>query len=1022
MSGGLVAVAFSDVVSSTELWSRLGDARADEVRRRLHLACEEAVVAVGGTLVKDMGDGVMATFPTASASIEGAVGLQQACASVARQLAIPELLLRVGVSIGEAYREGDDWHGVPVVEAARLAAVADDGQVLVTDAVLLLARQVAHSTTPLGARELKGLPEPVRVTSIDWSPLATSDVSLPSFLRRHDGDLPFTGRSAAVQQLRDSFDGAVARHLVVVSGEPGIGKTRLVGEFATEVAERGALVLAIAYEEGADVYHRSLGRALRTLAQRCEPPDSARAIVAMFGVGAPRPARPGDVDAAMVGDALAEWLMVAAQAQPVVVIADDLHWASDESLAVVGALASSLEDSPVLIVGTYRDTDLDRSHPLAAWLAARRREDPLVRIDLHGLDAYDTVAVLAARAGHSLDHDLLQLASELHRETEGNAFFLGQMVDHLFESGALVESGGAWRLQVKLDELGLPQGVREVVGRRLDRLPEGADATLATAAVQGREFSFAITRAAVDLDPVQVVDVMEALESAGLIRADGSSRDRFHFVHAIVRDTVLEELPTLRRSRVHLRVAQALDAANSEPSRAIALKIVSHYGEAAALGGLGRAVDLLPPLASINADVGVGLDTADVHRAAMRLLDAAAEVGLDDRRLVVLNVEVSRGAFFVRNDRELSGRAASEAVRLAERVDDPELFALAVSSMSNATGFGINPQFIALAPRALAGIDPKSVVAGDLRGALILTHSLFALPGVDPAQEYAELLDDFPDAVGTGLSFIAMHHVPDVSIALNEAAQATTGLGAFGTWPLARVDLDAATRHLDRMWPIVERADSELTLAVSAQCRALLAIARGEFDRAAAHIDDVERMAGHEPMFAVGVPWQRFRLAQWRGDVDDARRQWASAAATPYFRQLRFVSGAMAAADGDRAAAEAMFDEGWADGLDSLGRDWMYTATISAAAELAIRLGRVDEAAQLETVLAPFEGQFILESCISLLGSAAWMRGGLARTLGDVDGAAAHYQRALEFETTQGAAPMAARTRADLDRVLALLA
>ncbi|HUC33864.1 MAG TPA: adenylate/guanylate cyclase domain-containing protein, partial [Ilumatobacteraceae bacterium] len=268
MSGGLVAVAFSDVVSSTELWSRLGDARADDVRRRLHLASEEAVVAVGGTLVKDLGDGVMATFPTASASIEGAVGLQQACASVARQMAVPELQLRVGVSIGEAYREGDDWHGVPVVEAARLAAVADDGQVLVTDAVLLLARQLAHATTPLGTRELKGLPEPVRVTSIDWSPLATSDVALPSFLRRHDGDLPFTGRSAAVQQLRDSFDGAVARHLVLVSGEPGIGKTRLVGEFATEVAERGALVLALAYEEGADVYHRSLGRALRTLAQR----------------------------------------------------------------------------------------------------------------------------------------------------------------------------------------------------------------------------------------------------------------------------------------------------------------------------------------------------------------------------------------------------------------------------------------------------------------------------------------------------------------------------------------------------------------------------------------------------------------------------------------------------------------------------------------------------------------------------------------------------------------------------------
>lgn len=1014
MSGGLVAVAFSDVVSSTELWSRLGDARADEVRRRLRAASDEAVAAVGGSVVKDLGDGVMATFPTGSASLDGAVAMQQACASVARATGVADLQLRVGVSIGEATREGDDWFGVPVVEASRLCAAAEPGQVLVVDSVLLLARRTTHTTRSIGLIALKGLPDSVAASEVEWAPSADSDVELPTFLRRHEGDLPFTGRDAALAQLRDALARPSERRLVVVSGEPGVGKTRLMAEFAAEAAAGGALVLAVVYEEGVDVYHRTLARALRLLHERCEPPAHVREIVALLGIGGAMPSRPIDVDATMVGDALGEWIAAAAATQPVVVISDDMHWASEQSLNALRALVSTVGDAPVLAVGTYRDTDLDRSHPLAGWLAAQRRDTPPLRIDLHGLDLYDTIALLSAKVGRSLDNEMLRLAEELHRETEGNAFFLGQMIDHLVETGAVIDHNGEWRLAVGIDQLGLPQGVREVVGRRLELLPQGADEVLAVAAVQGREFSIAVTRAAVELEMEQVVDALDALENAGLVRADPSSVDRLSFVHALVRETVLDELATLRRSRLHLRVASALDAAHPEPERAMALAMVDHYTEAAALGGLPRAVDLLPETFRDQGRDASGLDLADILRASRRMLDAARDVGLDDRRLVTLHRTVAQTAFLVEGDRVQTRTSFLEAVRLAERVGDPELFALAVTVGSNAAGFGLDPLFLSLAPQALAGIDPRSLPAAGLRSALVGAHSFFAPPGVDVAADYLQLVADFPDERFFGAPF-ALHCSPDIERALQELGNGPVSWSVFHMYTLARVDLSRTRRHLADVAPIVDRSRTQSMRAAHWQGQALVAMALGEFDEASACIDGVEREAGGEAMFAVGVPWQRFRLARWRGEHDEERRCWQRCSAmSPYPRANAAIDGLVLATAGDLDAAHQRFDIAWADGCGSVARDWTYTGLLGSLAELAVVLDRRQEAAEIDAALAPFDGQFLLEACIGLLGSVAWFRGGLARLRGDMAAAERHYERALEFETAQGAAPMAARTAADL--------
>lgn len=1024
MTGGLVAVVFSDVVSSTELWSTLGDAHADDVRRRVRVASEAAVAEFGGVVVKDLGDGLMVTFPTASASLDGAVAVQRASARVARTTGVVDLRLRVGVSIGEATRDGDDWFGVPVVEAARLCGAADPGQVLATDTVVLLARRSDQTCRPLGPRPLKGLPEPVPVSEVKWADDGEAEAAVPALLRRHADDMAFTGRDAAVAALRQAFDGASDRHLVLVSGEPGIGKTRLVGEFAAEVVASGGVVLAVGHEEGHNDLRRSLARALADLAEAHDPPGSVRAVLAtllpeLLDAGHPFPDGRGN-EPGVLAHAVATWLVEVASRRRVVFVADDLHWASADSLHLLQHLTAGLDRAEVLVVGTYRDTDLARSHPMAAWLADRRRDDPPRRIDLDGLATEDIVSILTARSTSPLPDDALRLVQAVHRETEGNPFFLGQVLDQLTDDGDLELCDGAWHVTTDVAHIGLPQGVREVVGQRLDRLPDGVDDVLAVAAVQGRSFSLRVTRAALDGDLDRVVDSLDATERAGLVRAEPGSVDRFTFAHALIRHTIVEELSVLHRARLHLLVAQALDETlgpdEDNYARPIhdVLPAVEHYLDAAALGGLPRAIELLH---SIDRFLAMG----PFHALALRSLSAAEELALDDRHLAMAHIQVAMSAALAGGRRDVVSRSFREAVRLAEPLGDPKLYAQAVAAGESAAGFGLSPDFLRLAPLALETIDPCSRTGLQLRVAMLQTHAFFVPPGVDVVAEYLTLIEDCPPTEASrigALAGMALHSSPDVATAQRLHRETTpTEAGSVGHfWAQVRTDLTSSDRVLED-WAAVAAltGGSETFAAARSQAKALVALAGGRFDEADGHIDEVARLAGDEPMFALGIPWQRAIVATWRGDA--ARAPDLSEPIRPFSPYPRNATLFWALLDrdlGDLDAARRGFAEGWADGPDSVGRDWMYTATISKLTELAADFGTEAQATELDALLEPFDGQFLLDSCLALRGSVSWLRARLAERVGDLDEAERHYERAEAFEAAQGALPMLERTRRDL--------
>jgi eukaryotic-like serine/threonine-protein kinase len=525
-------------------------------------------------------------------------------------------------------------------------------------------------------------------------------VPVPSFLRRHADELAFVGREPASAQLEQALAESRQRHLVFVSGEPGVGKTRLVAEFVEHAASDGATVLGSAFEQGGDHSWRVLFAGLRELAVHHEPPSSHRPLLSAVvpGLASASAVSVAEVEPFSISEAVGAWLVAVGEGGPVVWVVDDLHWADEPVLQVLRNLVPVLGDSPVLVVGTYRDSDLDRSHPLAGWLADLRRHELPQRIDLHGLTAEDTIAVLAARATEPLDASMLRLADEIYRETEGNAFFIGQVIDHLVETSALELLDGQWSVTAEYERLGLPQGVREVVGRRLAQLPAGVDEVLAVAAVQGREFSVAVACAALDATVDRVADAFDAAERAGLIRADAGVSGRFRFVHALVRQTLLDELSSLRRSRLHFSIASALADRHGSLSPDATVRIAGHFLEAAAVGGLPQAVDFLSQPGARESPAALDL--------ALRALADADDVGLDDRRRVLLHMLVAEAAWIARNDRELTNRSFSEAVRIADVLGDPELFANAVASGANAAGFGSSFEFLALAPRALEGVDP----------------------------------------------------------------------------------------------------------------------------------------------------------------------------------------------------------------------------------------------------------------------------------------------------------------------------
>ncbi|MEK6280717.1 MAG: protein kinase [Acidobacteriota bacterium] len=397
------------------------------------------------------------------------------------------------------------------------------------------------------------------------------------------------GRVTELAEVRDLWRRAREGrgHAVLLSGEPGAGKTRLAREITVQAALDGAVVLTGGcYEYEATTPYLPFVEAFRCWVR--EQKDDA-ALCSILGDSAWQiaklapeiehrlgpcedcPALPPHEERLLFFDAAVKVFANLAREKGLLFYADDLHWADRGTLWLLGHLLRQLKEEPVLIVGAYREAELDRAHPLAKALVDWNRERLITRIVLRRFNSSETSAQLGALLGENVSGDF---ADAVHRETEGNPFFVEEVLKALIEKGSVRRESGRWQ-RCNVAELIIPQSVKEAIGSRLDRVSKDCNEMLRAAAVLGKTFTFEELEATSGGQKEDVLlDALDEAAGAQLITADGS--ESFTFTHDKIREVLYEELNPIRRRRLHRHAADALELRASTSHCAVE-KLAHHY-------------------------------------------------------------------------------------------------------------------------------------------------------------------------------------------------------------------------------------------------------------------------------------------------------------------------------------------------------------------------------------------------------------------------------------------------------------
>jgi len=284
-------------------------------------------------------------------------------------------------------------------------------------------------------------------------------------------------------------------------------------------------------------------------------------------------------------DSIAAFLKTASQRQPLVLVLDDLHWADQPSLALLQFVARELGGARLLIIGTYRDMELSRQHPLAEALGELTRERLFQRVLLRGLTQEDVGRFIEMTSGNSAPRNLVEA---VHYQTEGNPLFVTEVVRLLVQEGELgadkVRETDSWTIRI-------PEGVREVIGRRLNRLSQRCNEALTVASIVGREFTLAQIRPLVEeVTEDRLFEILEEALASRVIEELPQSVGRYQFTHALIQETLAEELSITRRVRLHAKIAEGLEQLYGDDAVAHAAELAHHFAAAATVTGTEKLV------------------------------------------------------------------------------------------------------------------------------------------------------------------------------------------------------------------------------------------------------------------------------------------------------------------------------------------------------------------------------------------------------------------------------------------------
>ena len=1046
-----VAVLFTDTVGSTALSSSLSAEGADELRREHFSILRQAVAEAGGSEVKNLGDGLMVVFASASAALSCAVAMQQ---GVERNNRACEqgVGLRVGLSGGEVSREDDDYFGDPVIEAARLCATCEAGQILAADVVRAVAgRRSRHECRSIGGLILKGLPDPVATVEVAWEPIGGADTGTEVPLPGRLGVRPAVGvigRETETGLIADASKRVMVgegREVVLVSGEPGLGKTTLVAEIARTAFAAGACVLFGHCEEDLAAPYQLFGEALGHYVTHA-PEDQLAAHIATHGsqlvklVPAlasrspnlpPSKATDSDTERYLLFTAVVGLFSAVSASQPLVLVLDDLQWADKASLMLLRHLIASELPMRVLVVGTYRDSEVSRSHPFVETLAALHRQPRVSRVELTGLDDGGVVALFEAAAGHALEGTAVDLAHAVYRETDGNPFFVTEVLRDLTETGAIAhDANGRWVAQDSLDASVLPASVRVVIGARVGRLGPDAERVLAVAAVIGRDFDLDLLGRATNTSEDGLLDILEAAATVALVREPSDPSGRYNFSHALIQHTLYEDQGPNRKARAHRQVAEALEDLCGDRPGVRVRELARHWSNAtqpvdltrvirycrlagdAALSALApgdalryyaQALDLYPRLTdpdpTLGIDLAIGLGTAQRQSGdptfRETLLDAARRAAdLDDTdRLVAAVLANDRGTMASTGRVDADKLEVLEATLSRLPADSPAR-ALVLSILCTEVAVSSTlERRQALADEALAIAE----ASGDDAIIVRVRNNVF-YPLCVPSlleQSLARSADTVERAERAGDPFLYY-------FALQWRAHATLQAG----------DLDEYDRDLDRAETTTEQLNQPFFSWGMALYRCQRAMIAGDPDRAEQFATDALQISTDAglPDATVIFGAQLTIVSYQRGTLGDFVSLIEQAIAdAPDIAPAFKATLALAYVEADNTDdAVRLLDEFASTGYE-LPVDQVWLAGMVCYAEVAIAVGDATYAGRLYDLIAPWADQFVSSGGVVAYGPVSYYLGGLATLLGRGDEADTHFAQATAMNQRMHAKFFAAR-------------
>jgi DNA-binding SARP family transcriptional activator/tetratricopeptide (TPR) repeat protein len=851
----------------------------------------------------------------------------------------------------------------------------------------------------------------------------------------------FVGRAGELAQLVAALDDAFAGRgrLILLAGEPGIGKSRLADALAEHARARGAGVLVgRCWEAGGAPAYWPWIQALRIQIADTEP----EALRAQLGAGAadlaqlipevrerlpqlPEPALTGEGARFRLFQAASSFLRSAAQVRPLVVVLDDLHAADEPSLLLLRYLARELNDSRLLVVGAYRDVDPTLRDALTSAVAELVREPHTAQIGLAGLTTENVAEYVELSTAIQPAPSLVEA---IHAETEGNALFVSEVV-HLLAAEGRVDEADA---QVRI-----PPGVRAVIGRRLARLSADCQALLVPAAVMGREFGLEALTELSRLGLGELMDVLnEAMTERVLDDVPGAPA-RVRFGHALIRDTLYDGLTAARRMQLHREVGEALEVVYARDPEPHLAELAQHFVAAAPIGVADKAIEYAGRAGDRAAEQLAFEEAARHYEIALTLVDD--QVVRCELLLALGDAEARAG------DSPASKQAFREAAELAERGGLAEHLARA------ALGYGgrfawvrasAHPDLVPLLERALSAIDERESLT---RVSLLVRLAASARddPSRDRRVRLAEEALDIARRSGDPVTLAAViegHWIavegPELYLT-SEAVEVADKLISLGEQTGDKERVFAGHDHrLHCLWVRTDRAgvDAELeamrTLADELRQPAqhwhvgtgqtMLALMDGRFEEAEQLLADTLAVGDRAESWNAAVSYrlglfvlrrEQGRLAELEDTITQSVDEYPS---LPRFRSaLAHLYGELGREHEARALLDVLSRELAGQYLDA---EWLFT--IALLADACARVGDQESAQRLYSMLLPYERLYAQAPVEAAFGSLARALGVLATTLRRFSEAEGHFDMAIETERRMGARPWLAHAQHDLAAML----